>query len=117
LRRSDSAVKDTWAQQPTCGTLAAVRTCDYQPATALWEQYSPETAPRDALRECIGFQETPHEDPEPEQLETVDRGDYIRKKITIATAAHTRMPVYLLLPKSGSPPTPRFSRFTDMDMG
>jgi dienelactone hydrolase len=43
---------------------------------------------------------------DPLQVETVDKGDYIREKVIITTAPHTRMPVYLLRPKHGTPPFP-----------
>ena len=95
-----------------------------QPATALWDRYQPETAPRRfqvrsiekariwqmetraALEEQIGFQDLPRVDPKPELLESVDRGDYIRQKILLRTSTNIQMPVYLLLPKGIEAPYP-----------
>ncbi len=97
---------------------------ELQPQTALWQGYDPERAPhafragsrsealawqeptRQALREAIGFQDTPRVDPEPERLEIADKGDYTREKVLIRTAAHTLMPVYLLRPHHVQPPYP-----------
>ena len=95
-----------------------------EPATALWDRYDPASAPhafratdrreadawqaasRAALEETLGFQDTPAVPPDAERVELVDKGDYTREKVVIATAAHTRMPVYLLRPKAVRPPYP-----------
>lgn len=45
-------------------------------------------------------------DPSAETLESVDRGDYRREKLRIATTTHSSMPVYLLVPKNAEPPLP-----------
>ncbi len=52
----------------------------------------------------IGFQDLPQAPLEPEILETVDKGDYVREKILLHTTPWTVMPVYILKPKN-SPPT------------
>jgi dienelactone hydrolase len=94
-----------------------------QPAHALWAQYQPENAPyrfmarspgeaqqwqaatRAALARTVGFQDHPTVPLAPRQIEVVDKGDYIREKVLLHTAADTVMPVYLLLPKGvGGPP-------------
>ena len=95
-----------------------------QPATLLWDQYNPDTAPyrfsaqtqteaeqwhmptRQALDAIVGFQSLPSVDLSPEKLEEVDKGDYVREKILLQTSAHTLMPVYLLIPKHAHEPLP-----------
>lgn len=95
-----------------------------QPATALWDRYQPETAPhrfqartlseaaiwqestRKKLEKLIGFQDLPSVDPQPQLLESVDRGDHIRQKILLQTSIHIQMPFYLLLPKGIQAPFP-----------
>jgi dienelactone hydrolase len=95
-----------------------------QPATALWTQYHPESAPfrfqaaaiheaqewqittRQALNEQIGFQDMARVDPNPQILETVDRSDHTRYKISLQTARDIQMPLYLLIPKDSKPPYP-----------
>jgi dienelactone hydrolase len=97
---------------------------DLQPAQALWKLYNPEKAEnrfqassleealawqtrvRPLLDESIGFQDIPKVDPEPQLIEQVDRGDFIRKKILIRTTESTLMPVYLLIPKDRPNPLP-----------
>lgn len=44
--------------------------------------------------------------PEPEVLETVDCGSYIRKRITFRTTPHFRVPAYLLVPRNLNGPAP-----------
>ena len=91
---------------------------ELQPAHALWAMYQPDKAPyrfqarskvealgwqnraRPALREAIGFHDLPAAPLEPELLESVDCGDYIREKILIRTSPWTLMPVYVLKPKN-----------------
>ena len=93
-----------------------------QPAHALWKQYRPEEAPfafrsaniaearrwqrsaGAALSRLIGFQDGSSVGLTPRVLERVDKGDYVREKILLRTAAHTLMPVYLLLPKGAARP-------------
>ncbi len=95
-----------------------------QPATALWKRYHPEAAPyrfqaqtaeaardwqrhtRQALNQIVGFQDFQPVGLNPELLEVVDCGDYLRQKILLRTAREIRMPVYLLLPKNAQPPYP-----------
>lgn len=61
----------------------------------LWQ-----TQCREALGDVIGFIDTPVVSPDPEIIEEVDKGDYIRRKLIIRTSEYSRMPVYLLIPKS-----------------
>jgi dienelactone hydrolase len=95
-----------------------------QPAQALWKMVDSGSAPyrfkastfeealawqakiRPLLDEIIGFQGIPRVNPEPELIEQVDRGDFIRKKIRMKTTEYTSMPVYLLLPKDKPKPFP-----------
>jgi dienelactone hydrolase len=93
-----------------------------QPAHALWNLYRPENAPyrftaqergqaaawqirtRQALNVLIGFQDLPPVAPQPELIEVVDRGDYLREKVLLRTAPDMLMPVYLLIPKAVARP-------------
>lgn len=88
-----------------------------QPAHSLWQQYTPADAPfafraqsrdeaegwqtraRTALAATLGFQESLPVDLNPQLIERVDRGDFVREKILLHTAPDVEMPVYLLLPK------------------
>ena len=97
---------------------------ELQPAHALWQIYQPENAPyrfgattrtqaelwqtetRQALSNTLGFQDWTVVDPEPQTIESVDKGDYVREKILMRTSPYTVMPVYLLLPKSTTQPLP-----------
>jgi hypothetical protein len=97
---------------------------ELQPAHALWKQYVPEDAPyrfhakdliqaeqwqketRQALADVIGFQSAPAVPLEPQVIEEVDKGDYVREKILLRTSPNSLMPVYLLLPKQGPKPRP-----------
>ena len=89
-----------------------------QPAFGLWKLYKPEKAPyhfharniieashwqqktRQSLRETIGFQDMPIVDFNPQIIEEVDRGDFIREKILLQVSEFAVMPVYLLKPKT-----------------
>ncbi|HRJ41179.1 MAG: hypothetical protein KJZ86_24635 [Caldilineaceae bacterium] len=93
-----------------------------QPAHGLWQQYNPADAPfafrarsrpeaevwqteaRAALAATLGFQESLPLPLNPQVIERVDRGDFIREKILLHTAPDVAMPVYLLLPKGGDQP-------------
>ena len=106
-----------------------------QPAYALWNQYRPENAPyrftaqdldqaaawqtrtRQALKRVIGFQDLPPVDPQPELLEVVDRGDYLREKVLLRTSPDTLMPVYLLIPKKAARPGPAVVAFAGHGYG
>jgi len=95
-----------------------------QPAFGLWKLYNPDTAPhrfqattlsdaltwqsetRAAFLEVLGFGKLPEAPLSPIVLEEIDRGDYIRQKVLIHPWAYSTMPVYFLIPKTGSPPFP-----------
>ena len=96
-------------------------TLHLDPATALWGSYRPADAPfafraagreaavtwqhhaRAGLAELVGFQDDPTVPFDVEPVATVDRGDHLREKLVISTAAQTRMPVYLLHPQGDGP--------------
>lgn len=89
------------ALQPTFELQTAAQTAAHYAFTAttraeaeVWQQ-----ACRAALAETLGFLDTPPVDPAPHLIEEVDRGDFVRRKVVISTAAEARMPVYLLIPK------------------
>jgi hypothetical protein len=65
---------------------------------------------RAALGETLGFLDLPKVPPRPREIESVDRGSYIRRKIVIRTSAHSELPLYLLVPKSGGGQCPPYSR-------
>lgn len=97
---------------------------ELQPAYGLWQMYDPDHAPyrfqaktideatawqaktRVALNTVVGFQNLPRSDRQPELIETVDRGDYIREKVLLYTTPYSAMPVYVLLPKTSPRPLP-----------
>jgi dienelactone hydrolase len=97
---------------------------DMQPSTALWRGYHPAKAPfafkasdirsardwqsrtRRALALRIGLNAIPSVSPRARVIEEVDKGDYIRRKIVLATGPRSLMPVYLLLPKDRPAPHP-----------
>lgn len=87
---------------------------ELQPAHGPWQLYAPEDAPyrfqakteaeaqtwqtntRTALNDLIGFQTLPANDRQPEIIETVDKGDYIREKILLYTTPHSARAVTAL---------------------
>ncbi len=95
-----------------------------QPAHALWKQYQPEHAPyafraqteaqaqawqmetRLALARTLGLPARDASGLNPQLLECVDKGDYLREKILLQTGTHMLMPIYLLLPKNAPRPLP-----------
>jgi dienelactone hydrolase len=95
---------------------------DLQPAFGLFHLYQPENAPyrfqasslgealqwqastREALLQAIGFADLPAGDFDPQRLESIDKGDYIREKWLIRTWDFALMPFYLLVPKHVMPP-------------
>jgi dienelactone hydrolase len=97
---------------------------ELQPATGLWKQYTPSEAAyrfdaaslaqaqawqvetRQALAETVGFQSLPAVPFEPQVIEEVDRGEYVRQKVLLRTTPDSLMPVYLLVPKGGGEPRP-----------
>jgi dienelactone hydrolase len=97
---------------------------ELQPAYGLWNQYNPAGAPyhfratnldealfwqkevRQELDRVVGFQDLPHIDLNPEKVEEVDRGDFVREKVLLRATEHSLMPVYLLLPKEAQRPLP-----------
>ena len=97
---------------------------ELQPAHALWQRYTPERAPhrfqaaslsqanqwqrdtRQALADVVGFQSLSAVPLDPQQIEEVDRGDYVREKVLLRTSPDSLMPVYVLRPKEGIKPYP-----------
>lgn len=97
---------------------------ELQPAHALWKLYRPQDAPyrfkartlaearawqkkvRPLLARLMGFQDFLPVPPRPRIVETVDRGDYIRQKVLLRTAADMTLPVYILVPKGVRGPLP-----------
>lgn len=108
---------------------------ELQPSHALWALYQPENAPRrftacsadkavawqeptrQALRETLGFQDLPPAALEPQAIETVDNGDYVREKILLRTSPWTLMPVYILKPKVSQGPLPTVVAFNGHGYG
>ncbi len=108
---------------------------ELQPVHALWQLYRPEDAPhrfqaktqaeaerwqtetRRALNDTVGFQDWPVIDPDPQTIESVDKGDYVREKVLLRTSPHTLMPVYLLLPKGATHPLPSVVAFNGHGYG
>ncbi|NLG99865.1 MAG: acetylxylan esterase [Chloroflexi bacterium] len=102
---------------------------ELQPSSPLWALYQPDKAPlrfaaasadeardwqaraREALLDAIGFQSLPVVPAEPQTLEQVDKGDYVREKILIRTSPWTVMPVYILKPKTVPEPAPAVVAF------
>jgi len=95
-----------------------------QPAYGLWQLYEPQKAPyrfqantrqeaeswqkatRQALTDTLGFQFLPGASLDPQKIEEVDRGDYVREKLLLQTWQGALMPVYLLIPKAAPRPLP-----------
>lgn len=66
-----------------------------------------QTACRERLIELMGFiRQTLYVRPEPQLIEEIDRGDFIRRKILINTSPNSKMPLYLLMPKGITTPLP-----------
>ena len=65
-----------------------------------------QTKARAALGKCLGFLDTPAVSPRPREIERVDRGRYVRRKIVIRTTPHSELPFYLLTPKDLKDPRP-----------
>jgi dienelactone hydrolase len=108
---------------------------ELQPAYGLWKQYAPSEAAyrfdverlaqadrlgraeawqvetRQALAETVGFQSLPAVPLEPQVIEEVDKGDYVRQKVLLCTTPDSLMPVYLLVPKGGREPRPTVIAF------
>jgi dienelactone hydrolase len=66
---------------------------------------------RPALTELIGFQEDCDTPLQPELIEEVDKGEYVRQKVLLQVAEGSSMPVYLLIPKSLPAPMPAVIAF------
>jgi dienelactone hydrolase len=96
-----------------------------QPAYDLWQRYQPgqaqcafkaKTPPeayewqietRQALARTVGLPAIANNVAlNPQLVETVDRGDFLREKILLQTGEHSMMPIYLLLPKHSPKPLP-----------
>ena len=97
---------------------------ELQPAHSLWQRYDPAQAPlrfsannpqeavlwqnsvRQELIRQIGFQDLPAVPFDPQFIEEVDKGEYVRQKILLRSAPDMQMPVYLLIPKAAPRPLP-----------
>ncbi len=106
-----------------------------QPAYGLWQKYNPADAPyafrartqeeaehwqveaRAALADTLGFQMGAPVHLNPQVIEQVDRGDFVREKILLQTAPDVEMPVYLLLPKGSDGPLPTVLAFAGHGYG
>ncbi|HEY9075086.1 MAG TPA: alpha/beta hydrolase family protein [Anaerolineaceae bacterium] len=95
-----------------------------QPVHGLWKRYQPGNAryrfqaedaaaacawqaeTRAALKARLGFFDLPEAPLNPQTIESVDKGDYTRLKLTIEIAGDWLMPFYLLLPRHTPPPYP-----------
>ena len=89
--------------QPTTELRERARTAARYPFTATTVQASLawQQACRPALADLVGFLDSPRVDAQPQIIEEVDRGDFIRRKVLITTAPFVKMPLYLLIPKTG----------------
>jgi len=94
--------------QPTTELAEMAKTVARFPftATTLEQARAWQTECRKALADTLGFLDTPKVDPNPEVIEEVDRGDFIRRKVMISTAPLVKMPVYILVPKGAKGPLP-----------
>lgn len=106
-----------------------------QPATSLWLKYQPHKAPfrfsaqnqadarswqnliRPALTDLVGFQDEMDTPLQPELIEEVDKGDYVRQKVLLQVAEGSCMPVYLLIPKNVPAPMPAVVAFNGHGYG
>jgi dienelactone hydrolase len=57
---------------------------------------------RAALRDALGFLDQKRVPLRPRVEQTVDRGEYVRRRVILRTSAASEMPVYVLTPKSAS---------------
>ena len=104
--------------------LDAQKPPQLQPAYGLWKRVAPEraryrfragdptearrwqTTTRRALERLLLRPALPPAPLAPQQIEAVDKGDYVREKVLLRTSRDTLMPVYLLLPKNQPRPLP-----------
>lgn len=102
---------------------------DLQAATPLWNLYRPEDAEfrfkartrresllwqkktRMELAKALSLDRFSDVPLKPKLIEKVDKGDYVREKITIQTMQHSVMPAYLLIPKWVKGPIPTVIAF------
>jgi dienelactone hydrolase len=94
--------------QPTLELDERAETAARYPFTATTraEAEAWQIACRAAVAQTVGFLDDPVVLPEPQEVEEIDRGDFVRRKVIIRTAEHARMPVYLLVPKGATGPLP-----------
>jgi dienelactone hydrolase len=59
-----------------------------------------QTRARAAVGEALGFLDLQKVPPHPRQIQQVDRGAYLRRKIVIRTSRWSQLPLYLLVPKN-----------------
>ncbi len=94
--------------QPTLELKELARRAPRLPfvATNRSEAEAWKAACRPVLAQALGFLDSPRVDLQPETIEEIDRGDFIRRKVVIRTSPYARMPVYLLIPKGNPGPRP-----------
>jgi len=63
-----------------------------------------QTRMRKELAGRLGFLDQAVVAPEPVIEQEVDRGSYVRRRVVTRTTPHTRMPMYVLIPKAGRRP-------------
>jgi dienelactone hydrolase len=59
-----------------------------------------QTRARTAVAKALGFLDLQKGPPHPRQIQQVDRGAYLRRKIVIRTSRWSQLPLYLLVPKN-----------------
>src|SRR3954466_5545488 len=62
-----------------------------------------QTRARAALGDALGFLDQEKVPLRPRVEQTVDRGEYVRRRVILRTTAASEMPVYVLTPKSATP--------------
>ena len=70
------------------------------------ELHAWQEATRPKLAKLLGFLDEPAVDLRPREIEAVDRGAFVRRKIVLRTAVDSEMPLYLLEPKDAPRPMP-----------
>src|SRR5436309_3324839 len=69
-----------------------------------WEQWR--IALKEVLIQALALPDRKNLELEPLLLDRVDCGEYFREHIQLTTDSHLKMPIYLLIPKTGKSPSP-----------